>query len=95
MKPIIKHIAYIPKTREDLEFIYNKMNQYFPTPYISIIRYIKECEYYLNVIPLITTNYMGRPLEIRWSLSDDKNKELTNIEEFYEQFVESKLIEML
>ena len=32
MKPVIKHIAYVPKTKEDLEFIYNKMNQYFPTP---------------------------------------------------------------
>ena len=95
MKPIIKHVAYVPKTKEDLEFIYNKMNQYFPIPYISIISFISECEHYLNVRPLVTTNYMGRPLEIRWNLPNDKNKRLTNIEEFYEQFIESELIEML
>ena len=95
MKPIIKHFAYVPKTKEDLEFIYNNMNQYFPTPYSSIIGFIDRYLPYLNVNPLVTTNYMERPLEIRWSLPDDRVERLTDVETFYEQFIESKLIEML
>ena len=95
MKPDIKHIAYVPKTKEDLEFIYNKMNQYFPTPYPSIISFINICESYLNVSPLVATSYMERPLEIRWSLPEDKVKKLPDVETFYEQFIESKLIEVL
>ena len=95
MKPNIKHIAYVPKTKEDLEFIYNKMNQYFPTPYSSIVGFINICELYLNINPLVTTSYMKRPLEIRWSLPENKDKRLPDVETFYEQFIESKLTEML
>ena len=95
MKPIIKHVAYVPKTKEDLEFIYNNMNQYFPTPYSSIVYFINICEPYLNINPLVTTNHMGRPLEIRWSLHENKVNKLPDIETFYEQFIESKLIEVL
>lgn len=95
MKPIIKHVAYVSKTKEDLEFIYNNMNQYFPTPYLSIVSFINICEPYLNINPLVTTNYMERPLEIRWSLPENRVKKLPDIETFYEQFIESKLIEVL
>ena len=95
MKPNIKHIAYVPKTREDLEFIYTKMNQYFPTPYPSIVSFINICELYLNINPLVTTNYMEIPLEIRWSLPENKAKRLPDVETFYEQFIESKLTELL
>lgn len=95
MKPIIKHVAYVPKTKEDLEFIYNNMNQYFPTPYLSIVSFINICEPHLNINPLVTTNYMKRPLEIRWSLTENKVKRLPDIETFYEQFIESKLIEVI
>lgn len=95
MKPDIKHIAYVPKTKEDLEFIYNNMNQYFPAPYLSIVSFIGICEPYLNISPLVTTNYMERPLEIRWSLPENRVKRLADIETFYEQFIESKLTEML
>ena len=96
MKPNIKHIAYVPKTKEDLEFIYNNMNQYFPTPYLSIVSFIDRYEPYLNVSALITTSYMKRPLELRWSLPENnKAKILPDVETFYEQFIESKLIEML
>ena len=95
MKPVIKHIAYVPKTKEELEFIYNKMNQYFPTPYPSIVSFINICEPNLNTTSLVTTNYMERPLEIRWSLHENKVNKLPDIETFYEQFIESKLIEVL
>ena len=95
MKPIIKHVAYVPKTKEDLEFIYNNMNQYFPTPYVSIVSFINIREPYLNINPLVATSYMERPLEIRWSLPENKVKKLPDIETFYEQFIESKLIEVL
>ena len=95
MKPIIKHVAYVPKTKEDLEFIYNNMNQYFPTPYPSIVSFINICELYLNINPLVATSYMKRPLEIRWSLPENKDKRLPDVETFYEQFIESKLTEML
>lgn len=95
MKPNIKHIAYVPKTKEDLEFIYNKMNQYFPTPYPSIISFIDKYESCLNVSPLVATSYMKRPLEIRWSLPENKSKRLPDVETFYEQFIESKLTELL
>lgn len=95
MKPDIKHIAYVPKTKEDLEFIYNNMNQYFPTPYSSIVGFIDIYLSYLNVSPLVTTCYMGRPLEIRWSIPENQVKRLPDVETFYEQFIESKLTEVL
>ena len=95
MKPAIKHIAYVPKTREDLEFIYNKMNQYFPVSYSSIVGFIDIGLPSLNVNPLVTASYMKRPLEIRWSFPADWVKRLPDIETFYEQFIENKLTEML
>ena len=95
MKPAIKHIAYVPKTKEDLEFIYIKMNQYFPIPYSSIVGFIDIGLPYLNVSPLVITCYMGGPLEIIWSLPENQVKRLPNIETFYEQFIENKLTEML
>ena len=95
MKPNIKHIAYVPKTKEDLEFIYTKMNQYFSTPYPSIVCFINICELYLNINPLVTNNYMEIPLEIRWSSPENKSKRLPDVETFYEQFIESKLTELL
>ena len=95
MKPNTKHVAYVLKTKEDLEFVYNNMNQYFPTPYLSIVSFINICEPYLNVNPLVATCYMERPLEIRWSLPENKTERLPDVETFYEQFIESKLVEML
>ena len=95
MKPNIKHFAYMPKTKEDLEFIYNKMNQHFPAPYTSIVDFIDICKPYLNVNTLITTNYLERPLEIRWSLLENKYERLPDIKTFYEQFIESKLTKLL
>ena len=95
MKPVIKHFAYVPETKEDLEFIYNNMNQYFPTPYSSIIGFIDIWEPHLNINLLVATNYMERPLEIRWSLPENTVNKLPDIETFYEQFIESKLIEVL
>ena len=95
MKPNIKHIAYVPKTKGDLEFIYTKMNQYFPTPYPSIVSFIDKYESCLNVSPLVATCYMERPLEIRWSLPENKAKRLPDVETFYEQFIERKLTELL
>ena len=95
MKPNIKHIAYVPKTKEDLEFIYNKMNQYFPTPYQSIVSFIALREPCLNVSTLSATSYMKRPLEIRWGSTENEVKGLSDVETFYEQFIESKLTEML
>ena len=95
MKPNIKHFAYAPKTKEDLEFIYNKMDQHFPTPYTSIVDFIDICEPYLNVNTLVTTNYIERPLEIRWSLLENKYERLPDIKTFYERFIESKLTELL
>ena len=95
MKPVIKHIVYVPKTKEELEFIYNKMNQYFPTPYPSIVSFIDICLPYLNVNPLVTTRYMRRPLELRWYFSEYEVESLPDVETFYEQFIESKLTEML
>ena len=39
---------------------------------------------------------MKRPLEIRWSLPENNEaKRLPDVETFYEQFIESKLTEML
>ena len=95
MKPAIKHIAYVPKTKEDLEFIYNNMNQYFPTPYPSIVSFIGKWESYLNVSLVAATSYMKRPLELRWGSTENKVKGLPDVETFYEQFIESKLTEML
>ena len=38
---------------------------------------------------------MEIPLEIRWSLPENKSKRLPDVETFYEQFIESKLTELL
>ena len=96
MKPIIKHVAYVPKTKEDLEFIYNKMNQYFPMPYLSIVGFINMCKSYLNVNLLVATSYMERPLEIRWALPErEVYQEVHTVEEFYEELKQLKLIAIL
>ena len=50
---------------------------------------------YLNVNKLVATRYMRRPLELRWYFPEYGVESLPDVETFYEQFIESKLTEML
>ena len=95
MKPNIKHIAYVPKTKEDLEFIFNNMNSYFPDPYKSVAQLITgSCVDVLGVVLLCYVDDENK-LVFCWALKREAYQEVHTVEEFYEELKQLKLISIL
>ena len=87
-------ISYIPKSVDDLAFIYNEMNDYFPFQFTSITSFTAVTQRFINKIALMAF-VKGNNLIVIWDGLKETSEHEDTLESFHEKFIELKLTSIL
>ena len=87
-------ISYIPKSLDDLAFIYNEMNDYFPSSFTSVTEFISASQRFINRIALMAL-IEGNKVIILWDVIKETSEHEDTLESFHEKLIELKLISIL
>ena len=87
-------ISYIPKSLDELAFIYDNMNAYFPVPFTSITEFTHARQRFINKTSLMAFNKSG-VLIILWDTIKETSEHEDTLESFHEKLIELKLINIL
>lgn len=87
-------ISYIPKSLDDLAFIYNEMNDYFPSSFTSLTEFIYASEKFINRTALMAL-IEGNRVIILWDVIKETSEHEDTLESFHEKLIELKLISIL
>lgn len=87
-------ISYIPKSLDELAFIYDNMNDYFPCPFASVTEFTSASQRFIDKIALMTF-VKGNTLIILWDVIKETSEHEDTLDSFYEKIIELKLISIL
>ena len=87
-------ISYIPKSVDELAFIYDKMNDHFPTPFESITEFTHASKRFIDRTALMAFTKSGN-LIILWDVIKETSEHEDTLESFHEKLIELKLISIL
>ena len=87
-------ISYIPKSLDELTFIYNEMNDYFPYSFTSLTEFIYAKEKFINRIALMAF-VKGNNLIVVWDVIKETSDHEDTLKSFHEKLIELKLISIL
>ena len=87
-------ISYIPKSLDELAFIYNNMNDHFPSSFTSVTEFISASQRFINRIALMAS-LEGNKVIILWDVIEETSEHEDTLESFHEKLIELKLINIL
>ena len=87
-------ISYIPKSVDELAYIYNELNDFFPTSFTSVTRFTAVTQKFINKIALMAF-VKGNNLVVIWDVNKETSKHEDTLESFHEKLIELKLISIL
>ena len=87
-------ISYIPKSLDDLAFIYNEMNDYFPSSFTSVTAFIHTSQRFIDKTALMAF-VKGNTLVVLWDVIKETSEHEDTLESFHEKLIELKLISIL
>lgn len=88
------HIAYLPECREDFEYIFEHLNEYFPSPYISTNHMMAE--YGGGTLKsFIPPGRYSKNVRIYWGDKKMSPSSANTIQDFHEQYRQLRLQSML
>ena len=88
------YIAYLPECREDFEYIFEHLNEYFPSPYTSTNHMMAE--YGVGVLrSSINPDRYSNNIRIYWGDKEMFKPNVKTIQEFHEQYRQLRLQSML
>ena len=87
-------ISYIPKSLDELAFIYNNMNDHFPSSFTSVTEFISASQRFINRIALMASLERNKVI-ILWDVIKETSEHEDTLDNFYEKFIELKLINIL
>ena len=87
-------ISYIPKSLDELAFIYNNMNDHFPSPFTSLTEFSSARQRFINRIALMAF-LKGNTLIVLWDVTKETSEHEDTLDSFYEKFIELKLTSIL
>ena len=87
-------IGYIPKSLDELAFIYNEMNDYFPSSFTSVTEFISASQRFINRVALMAF-LKGNTLIVLWDIIKETSEHEDTLDSFYEKFIELKLTSIL
>ena len=88
------YIAYLPKSREDFEYIFEHLNEYFPYPYKTINH--MKIEYAGGTLTSsITPGRYSNNVRIHWRKIEIFPSTANTIQDFHEQYRQLRLQNML
>lgn len=87
-------ISYIPKSLDDLAFIYNEMNDYFPSSFTSVTEFISASQRFINRIALMAL-IEGNEVIILWDVIKETSEHEDTLDSFHQKVIELKLANIL
>lgn len=88
------HIAYLPECREDFEYIFEHLNEYFPSPYMSTNHMMAE--YGGGTLrSSITPGRYSNNVRIYWGDKEMFPSTANTIQDFHEQYRQLRLQSIL
>jgi len=87
-------ISYIPKSVDELAYIYNEMNDYFPSQFTSIDSFNAVTQRFINKIALMAF-VKGNNLIVIWDGLKETSEHEDALESFHEKVIELKLASIL
>ena len=87
-------ISYIPKSEDELTYIYNEMNDYFPSPFESITEFTLASKKSTDIIALMAF-VKGNTLIVLWDILKETSEHEDTLDSFYEKFIELRLSSIL
>lgn len=87
-------ISYIPKSLDELAFIYNEMNDFFPSPSTSVTQFTYVNKRFIDRTALMVF-IKGNTLIALWDIIKETSEHEDTLQSFHEKFIELKLISIL
>ena len=87
-------ISYMPKSLDDLAFIYNEMNDYFPSSFTSVTEFISASQRFINRIALMALVEENRVI-ILWDVIKETSEHEDTLDSFHQKVIELKLASIL
>ena len=88
------YVAYLPKCKEDFEYIFEHLNEYFPSPYPSTNHMMAE--YGVGTLnSSITPGRYSNNVRIYWGDEEMYPSTANTIQDFHEQYRQLRLQSML
>ena len=87
-------ISYIPKSLDELAFIYDNMNDYFPSPFTSVTEFTRASQRLIGRTALMAF-VKGNTLIILWDVIKETSEHEDTVESFHEKLIELKLVSIL
>ena len=87
-------ISYIPKSLDDLAYIYNEMNDLFLTSYTSVARFTAVTQKFINKIALMAF-VKGNNLIVIWDVMKETSEHEDTLDSFHQKVIELKLTSIL
>ena len=88
------YIAYLPECREDFEYIFEHLNEYFPSPYTSTNHMMAEYDDGVLRSSINPGRYSNN-VRIYWGDKEMFKPNVKTIQEFHEQYRQLRLQIML
>lgn len=87
-------ISYIPKSLNDLAFIYNEMNDFFPSSFTSVTAFIHASQRFINRIALMALIEENKVI-ILWDIIKETSEHEDTLDSFHQKVIELKLASIL
>lgn len=87
-------ISYIPKSLDDLAFIYNEMNDYFPSSFTSVTEFTLASQRFIDRTALMAL-VKGNTVIVLWDIIKGTSDHEDTLESFHEKLIELKLTSIL
>ena len=87
-------ISYIPKSVDELAYIYNEMNDVFPSPFTSVTEFTHATKRFIDRTALMALIKENRVIML-WDAAKETSEHEDTLESFHEKLIELKLISIL
>ena len=87
-------ISYIPKSLDELAFIYDNMNDYFPSSFTSVTEFTSASQRFIDKIALMAF-VKGNTLIVLWDVIKETSDHEDTLESFHEKLIELNLVSIL
>lgn len=87
-------ISYIPKSLDELAYIYNEMNDFFPSSFTSITEFTRASQRFIDRTALMAL-IEGNRVIILWDVIKETSEHEDTLESFHEKLIELKLASIL
>ena len=87
-------ISYIPKSLDELAYIYNEMNDFFPSSFTSITEFTSASQRFIDRTALMAL-IEGNRVIILWDVIKETSEHEDTLDSFHQKVIELKLVSIL